>query len=324
MKHLVSLGIAAALSVGLGGCNSSSSGSAPPNNPPPADGSDNPPAEQTTTVSGTAAIGAAIANAPVSAKCQDGKGFEQAVTTDDQGRYSGVIIRSSFPCAFKVTHEASGQTYYSYAPDTEQTTVNLTPLTSLVIARAKAQSPDDWFSADHIALNAQAYQQAVEALIDELKTATDDTAPTTSPVSTPFSIGDAYDRVLDKFAEALKAQNRQYNDFLINYRDGNAFGLNLGKIVIDDSVKDPEVPSGNYRLTITTTVMGSSTNVVLENMPKPANQAEFCGNYNEELAAQGYQINSCTFDGQIGVIDSTLSTNGFSMSYQNRYEYTPS
>jgi hypothetical protein len=315
MKHLVSVGIVAALSVGLGGCNSSSSGS-PPN--------ENPAVEQTTEVSGTAAIGAAITQAPVTAKCQDGKGFEQAVTTDEQGRYSGVIIRSSFPCAFKVTHAASGQTYYSYSPDSDQTTVNLTPLTSLVVARAKALSPDDWFSGDSIALNANAYQQAVETLIDELKTATNHSAPTTSPISTPFSIGDAYDRVLDNFAQALAAQSRQYGDFLLSYRDGNAFGLNLGTIVIDDSVKDPQTPTGNYRLTITTTMMGSATNVVLENMPKPANQAEFCGNYQDELAAQGYQINSCTFDGQVGLIDSTLSTNGLSISYQNRYQYTPS
>lgn len=322
MKNLLGLTFLTALSFTLMGCNGSSSNSGTANNAQNPGAGDPPATSELIKISGTAAIGAAISNTPLNAKCENGKGFEGAVTTDAKGHYSGMIIRSNFPCAFKITDAKTNLSYFSYAPDAQQTTVNLTPLTSLVVARANNQLPQDWYLSKTIALNKTAFDQAIATLNTELKSATNQTKPAGNPVNTPFVIGDAYDRVLDKFTAALNAQNRSYENFLLSYRDGNAFNLNLGTIVIDDSVKNDNVPTGNYRLKVTTTVMGTSTDIVLENMPKPANQSEFCSGFSDELAGKGYQIKSCTFNGQVGVIDSNLSNSGVNLSYQIKYEYT--
>lgn len=347
LKRLLTLGAIGLISISLVACNgSSSSQSDSANNNTPSentnepvvdndDSSDtaNPPsAVEKSAVTGTAAIGAAIANTPVEALCQDGKGFEQAVTTDEQGRYTGFILKASFPCGFRITHNETQETYYSYAADSDQTHVNLTPLTTLLVARASSQLPDDWYqqakaaSGTSIQIQADLLTQAVATIESELQSQTSGQAPNGSPITTPFEIGDAFDRILDRLAETMQASQTSFDTLLQGYRDGNslnALGVNLGTIVIDDSIKDDDVPSGQYTLTVTTSVMGSGTSVVLHNMPKPANQSEFCNIQSDELAEQGYQINSCSFDGQVGVIDSTLSVSGMTLQYQTHYEYTP-
>lgn len=321
-KRLVTFGAIGLLSFSLIACNSSSD---PDGTTPPSE--TNNDASNSSTVKGTAAIGAAIANTPVIASCQGGKGFEQAVTTDAQGRYTGVILKANFPCGFRITHNDTQETYYSYAPDSDQVTVNLTPLTTLLLARATGQSPADWYnqaqnnSGNGLQIRPDLFTQALEDIKKELQS-----QASGNPITTLFEIGDAYDQLLDHLAETLQANQMSFDELLQGYRDGNslnAMGVNFETIVIDDSIINDDVPTGNYTLTITTSVMGSATSVVLHNKPKPANESEFCSIQSTELAEQGYKVNSCSFDGQEGEMDLTLSESGMQLDYQIHYKFTP-
>src|SRR5690606_5046833 len=97
------------------------------------------------TLSGTAAVGAAIVDGTVTAKCADGSGFTAAITTDADGNWSGTINSGVLPCALRVTGGTPPDTLYSYASSTG--TVNITPLTTLALAQSTSQLPADWFAA---------------------------------------------------------------------------------------------------------------------------------------------------------------------------------
>jgi hypothetical protein len=77
------------------------------------------------TVSGTAAVGAALANASVQLTCKNGSG---STTTDSNGAYSATFHFDA-PCA--ITATSGGVTIYSFA--SASGTYNVTPLTELLL-----------------------------------------------------------------------------------------------------------------------------------------------------------------------------------------------
>ncbi|MEC7120395.1 MAG: carboxypeptidase regulatory-like domain-containing protein, partial [Pseudomonadota bacterium] len=105
------------------------------------------------------------------------------------------------------------------------------------------------------------------------------------------------------------------------------YAINTDGIVIDfDPTQNGGgngIPTGNFNLKITTTVAGASTTVNVKNIPKPSNQEQFCAG--QDVLSQlpnGYKLNSCTFDGNVGNMAVTVSQNGFSISYAVKYEYS--
>ena len=78
-------------------------------------------------------------------------------------------------------------------------------------------------------------------------------------------------------------------------------------------------------MNVTTSVMGQGATVTVKNVPKPANQNEFCGSNDvtAQLPNGQFKINSCSFNGTVGNINATVNTNGFSVTYDVKYEYSP-
>src|SRR5689334_18910701 len=118
---------------GGGGGGGSVATTAPPPPPPP---------QASLQVSGTAAVGAALANAPVQAKCATGSG---TATTAADGSYSISIVGGALPCLVKVTGSADGETVTLHSVADSGTTnaadavtsakANATPLTELIITQ---------------------------------------------------------------------------------------------------------------------------------------------------------------------------------------------
>ena len=186
----------------LAACGGSSAPTPPPPPPPP------PPAASL-TLQGTAATGAAIAGATVTAKCNGGTG---TATTAANGTYSIALTAGTLPCVLKVTM-ASGD-LYSLATGTGTTvTANLTPFTQLIVADLTGKDPAAYFTgfgaADITALTASAVTAAQTAIVTVLKNNGIDTS--TLPTSlvagslvaaNGSTTGNAYDVALD----ALKAK----------------------------------------------------------------------------------------------------------------------
>ena len=133
MERIALAGIFAG-SLLLSGCGSSSGSSSSDAQPTPGNPTTPEAPVTTQTVSGTAAIGAAITDGTVTAVCSDGSSFTESVTTDANGNWSGEVADGAMPCALQVTGGNPPVTLHSYvaAPGT----VNITPLTDLIMASA--------------------------------------------------------------------------------------------------------------------------------------------------------------------------------------------
>lgn len=174
------------------------------------------------TLSGTAAVGAAISNGTVTAKCANGSGFTQAVTTNSQGFYSGTLPLNSFPCALQITGGTPAVTLHSYA--LAAGTVNITPLTDLLVANATTQIPSTWFQGSAWQIAEAQLQTAQNNLKTVLTNASYGVpAGNFDPIKTSFQIGDVWDQLLDQLQAAIAASSTlsSYADLLNLVKDGN-------------------------------------------------------------------------------------------------------
>src|SRR5690606_2779516 len=103
------------------------------------DGNGNGNNTETMSLFGTAAVGAAISNGTLLAKCADGSGFTQSVVTDANGTWSGKVSSDALPCALQISGGTPNVTLHSLATDSGVT--NVTPLTDLVMALATNEDP---------------------------------------------------------------------------------------------------------------------------------------------------------------------------------------
>jgi hypothetical protein len=154
------------------------------------------------TISGTVAQGAAVKSTLVSARCADNSGFIGNIITDAQGYFSGQVLKSSLPCALKVV--APNGTYYSLATDTG--TANVTPLTTLILTYASAQTGATWYASSNwqsVIYNLAAAQSGFSSGL----TGAGYTLPSGDflPFSTPFVVGDKWDKLLDQLQAAISS-----------------------------------------------------------------------------------------------------------------------
>lgn len=181
-----------ALVLALSGCNDdnkSANSSAPTPNP----------TVKYADLTGTAAVGAAIKNANVTANCKDGTGFKDAVKTDANGTWSGKVDESKFPCALQV--KAGEQSYQSYA--SKAGNVNITPFTDLVVALASTQMPETWFKSANPALTDTQLNKALTDFSTQLKTKGYSLPADFNLLTSKFVVGDSFDKALDAFGIAL-------------------------------------------------------------------------------------------------------------------------
>lgn len=205
------------------GCSDSSSSGSPDPQPTPTTPTPEAPAT-TQSLTGTAAIGAAITDGTVTAICADGSTFTESVTTDANGNWSGEVANGAMPCALQVTGGNPPVTLHSYA--TAAGTVNITPLTDLIMAKATGQSPADWFAN----FNGTAVDTST-ASTDLLNSFADKgfTIPATgNPLTTPFAAdGSGWDGLLDDIGDAIDNDPAiaDYDALVTLVKDGNLANL---------------------------------------------------------------------------------------------------
>ena len=170
------------------------------------------------TLSGIAAVGAPVVGAIVEIRCD---AFTDSAQTGDDGAWTAEIPEGVTPCVLKASGGEPEVTLFSYA--TAAGTVNITPLTTLVVARAVAASGGgtdleaafDADSLDAAALAdaiAEAQAEALEALAD----AGLDIADDFDPFGAEFDAvaGDPHDDLLEAFAAGLADAGLTFSEFV--------------------------------------------------------------------------------------------------------------
>jgi hypothetical protein len=166
-----------------------------------------------TSLSGTAATGAPVAGGTVNVKCAGGPA--QSTTTADAGTWQVSMAGQTLPCKVKVSggNLASGQAFHSMAVDLG--TVNITPVTDLVVANLATRAPGTWFDDDSPAEFQKISKTSVDAALAKVREAlpTLGTLATVNPLTASFKAekGDALDNVL----EAIKTAIPDYSALLI-------------------------------------------------------------------------------------------------------------
>ena len=160
-------------------------------------------------LAGTAAVGAAIKNASVTASCKDGSGFKNEVKTNEQGEWSGQVDSTKLPCALEVK-ASDTQTLHGYAAKAGN--VNITPFTDLALALASSQTPSDWYKTYQPILETT-LKTAVDNLTKQLKADGYQLPENFDLLTTKFAIDDAFDKALDAFAASLAANQATIKDY---------------------------------------------------------------------------------------------------------------
>ncbi|MCB1705207.1 MAG: carboxypeptidase regulatory-like domain-containing protein [Halioglobus sp.] len=207
------------------------------------------PTPTTQTLEGTAAVGAAIVDGIVTARCANGNSFTEEVKTDADGSWSGTIDSAALPCALQVSGGTPAVTLHSYAA--APGTVNITPLTDLVLALATLQTPQDWFngfSGDSVDIGT-----ASGTLLDKFAGNGFDIPSTGNPFTTPFTTnGTGWDGLLDQIGQSIADD------------PGLADHAALVTIVKDGNLDNLPAAPAPVTYTISGTVTGASANVVWE------------------------------------------------------------
>lgn len=167
------------------------------------------------TLSGTAAVGLALANAPLKVKCQGGSG---AATTGADGSYTVKLASGGLPCAVEVQLPADGGKLHSVVAGTGASAVaNVTPLTELQAARVARKDMAAFFDGYDAAaaklLTPVALKNA-QLEVTSLLNGTVDTSKLKDFVADPLkaatpanpSGGDAHDKLLDQLRAKLSKE----------------------------------------------------------------------------------------------------------------------
>ncbi|TDP62562.1 protease complex subunit PrcB family protein [Roseateles toxinivorans] len=173
------------------------------------------PSNPTLTLSGTAAVGLAVANAPLKVKCQGGSG---TATTGADGSYTVKLANGSLPCAVEVQLPADGGKLHSVVAGTGASAVaNVTPLTELQAARVTRKDMAAFFDGYDAAaaklLTPVALKNA-QVEVTSLLTGTVDTTKLKDFVADPLKAatpanptgGDAHDKLLDQLRAKLSKE----------------------------------------------------------------------------------------------------------------------
>jgi hypothetical protein len=172
------------------------------------------------TLSGKAAVGFPIVAADVQVVCAGG-GALSKVHTDALGAWTISISGQTLPCAVEVTNgtingSPNPTAYHSVASSAG--TVNVTPLTDLLVANLSGVAPSTWFASVNATSLGLVSSGALSSALLKIRTAL--TALTAlgsiDPITQPFtaSSGNAIDDMLSAMRSALAAAGLQYSDLL--------------------------------------------------------------------------------------------------------------
>jgi hypothetical protein len=293
-----------------------------------------------TTLSGTAAVGVPIVGGVVTVNCAGGSVLTSSPTSST-GAWTVTINGQTLPCAAQVNGgTVSGVTnttpYHSIAVSFG--TVNITPLTDLVVAQMTGATPANWFETPvFTSVNSTALDTALTKVATDLGLKT--TLGTANPFTTAFLPNNGV--VLDDVLEALKTTladasvNKSYDQLLAAAAAGDfstfsGFPTAFSTIYVNlaPATGSTVTPGGAGSLTVVTSIAGIATPaIVVSPVTKPASQTDFCSGITSDssltsLTASGgsLTIDSCTFSGSVGTIAATLRS-VVTISYTITYTY---
>ena len=163
------------------------------------------------TLSGTAATGAALKNASVTASCKNNSGFSTPVSTNDKGQWTGQVLATNLPCALQA--KTADLALHSYA--TAAGNVNITPLTDLSIAMISRKNPADWFRQYQVLLESQ-LKAAADEIAKQLASKNYVLPEEFNLFNSTFAIGDAFDKMLDALMAAITSSSLKNYNALLN------------------------------------------------------------------------------------------------------------
>ena len=199
---LVALGVATLFSA----CGDSGSGSVP-------------------TITGLAATGGVLANASVTAKCATGAPLSARTGAD--GTFSIDLVEGqTVPCLVQVSNGTV--TIHGFAAQAGR--INVTPLTDLVVSKALGADAASAFAGFDAGKGAtiNAGLAAAKTYVIAQVTPLAGMAPSGDPLTVPFKIGDADDKVLDNLAVALNAAGKRLDDLRAGAATGASLAAALG------------------------------------------------------------------------------------------------
>jgi hypothetical protein len=306
----------------------------------------------TGVLSGTAATGAPITGGRVDVACASGSPL--SATTSATGTYEVALQGQALPCKLKVSGGslASGVAYHSVA--LQAGTVNLTPLTDLVVARMAGGAPSAWFSAiaaaDFQKLTADAVNTALGAITTGLGLATPLGGKNPMTAGFEAKTTDPLDKVLEAIKAAAPshatlltaAQGTNWNTLAQTYvaainaaLAGAASGGTTNPVSGGGTGSVPTVSlgacaanptPGTYSMVVETTVSGLGSvpvpTVCINNIASaPASESAFCGDatIKQQLPA-GITLESCKYDAATakGTIAAKITTPvaiGYTVTY---------
>jgi len=296
------------------------------------------------TLSGVAAVGVPIVGGQVSVACAGGSAL--SATTGSDGAWQVTISGQTLPCALEVnggtvSGSANSTSYHSIALSFD--TVNITPLTDLVVANLVGKAPALWFAGINAAALNGANSAAVKAALNKVNTALGLSATLngTDPLTTRFSAinGNLIDDILEAIAKARVTAGLEY-PALLALASASNFSVpeNFSFSTAYTAVKAAGGGSGGgtggtSNLTVQVTISGiTSSTIAVGNVPAPTSQSEFCGAIDNDatftqIGTSGggsLTINSCSFSGKVGKVDATLKITSpvvMSVPYTITYTY---
>ena len=179
------------------------------------------------TLSGVAAVGTPIVGGNITAVCAAGS--QLTTTSDSNGSWTVTLTGQTLPCALEVTggtvNGVSNTTaYHSIAVSAG--TVNITPLTDLLVANMAGQNPNAWFAGlSSTSSTFTAYNQAaVSTALSALSSSFTGLKPlnSTNPITTSFTptSGNVSDDMLSALSTAVTNAGVTYATLINNMSSG--------------------------------------------------------------------------------------------------------
>lgn len=179
-------------------------------------------ATATGSLNGTAAVGHPLVGGTISVKCAAGGAL--AATTGSAGNWSVTLSGQTLPCALQVgggTVNGAANTTFYHSIATVPGTVNVTPLTDLLVANlAGSATPVTWFAGLNSAALGAITQSQVDASLAQLRGALVALPPLSgiNPITTAFTptSGNNIDDMLTALNAALGGSGVSYATLLGN------------------------------------------------------------------------------------------------------------
>lgn len=284
------------------------------------------------TLNGTAAVGVPIVGGAVKVVCAGGSAL--STTTGSAGAWQVTTSGQTLPCAVQVSGgtvggSANGTPYHSIALNFD--TVNITPLTDLVIASLAGKAPGAWFEGINTAALQGVDNAAVTSALGKVNTALGLTATLNgaNPLTTPFTAtnGNLIDDILEAIAKARLEAGLEHAALLAlasqtSFSAPASFNFSTAYAAVKASGSG--TGTGNGNLTVQFTAGGVSFPAIsASNVPAPGSESEFCQDAPgsaifAQIAALGggsLTMNTCSFAGNVGKVGATLNLAGLPIPY---------